>query len=50
MVLNNQKEDAQISKEITLPTFIPGSTLPYLGKNYKLKIAPDKVEDRTKTI
>ena len=27
-----------------MPTFLPGSTLPYFGKNYKLKIVSDKEE------
>jgi predicted metal-dependent hydrolase len=37
-ILNKQKEYIQTSKEIIFPTFLPGSTLPYLGKNYNLKI------------
>src|SRR5215218_5485490 len=37
-ILTKQKEYTHSSKEIILPTFLLGSTLPYLGKNYKLKI------------
>ena len=37
-ILKKQKEYREMSPEVLKPTFKDGSTLPYLGKNYPLKI------------
>ena len=37
-ILKKQKEYRDMSPEVLKPTFKDGSTLPYLGKNYPLKI------------
>jgi predicted metal-dependent hydrolase len=37
-ILKKQKEYREMSPEVLKPTFEDGSTLPYLGKNYPLKI------------
>ena len=37
-ILKKQKEYSELNPEILKPTFEVGSTLPYLGKNYPLKI------------
>lgn len=36
-----QKEDEYSAPEIILPSFLPDSTLPYLGKNYNLRLVSD---------
>ena len=41
-ILKKQKEDEHNFQEINKSTFLPGSTLPYLGKNYIIKIVSDK--------
>ena len=37
-ILKKQKEYEHRSQEIIAPTFLPDSVLPFLGKNYKLRI------------
>jgi predicted metal-dependent hydrolase len=37
-ILKKQKQYQESIPEIILPTFVENSTLPYLGKNYHLKI------------
>ena len=41
-ILKKQKEYEHSSQEIIDPTFLPDSTLPYLGKNYNIKIVSNK--------
>jgi len=41
-ILKKQKEYEHSSQEILIPTFLPDSTLPFLGKNYNIKIVSDK--------
>jgi predicted metal-dependent hydrolase len=40
-IIKKQKEYEYTPQEIFRPTFLPNSTIPYLGKNYKLKIVYD---------
>ena len=37
-ILKKQREDEESSREIISPTFLPDFTVPYLGKNYTIKI------------
>jgi predicted metal-dependent hydrolase len=43
-ILKKQREYKEITSEIIKPTFEEGSTLPYLGKNYPIKILRDQSE------
>ena len=38
-ILKKQKQYQQMIQDIIIPTFEENSTLPYLGKNYRLKIS-----------
>ena len=38
-IIKKQKEYEHTPQEILSPTFLPNSTLPYLGKNYNVKIS-----------
>ena len=49
-ILKKQKEYEHSSYEIIIPTFLPDSTLPYLGKNYKLKIIVSDREGKQNSI
>jgi len=46
-ILEKQRRQKEKAKErgIVKPTFLPSSTLPYLGKNYKLKITGGRDKD-----
>ena len=45
-ILKKQKEYEHSSYEIIIPTFLPDSTLPYLGKNYNLRIVSDNYDKK----
>ena len=49
-ILKKQKEYEYSYKEIIAPTFLVNSTLPYLGKNYKLKIIVSDREGKQNSI
>ena len=49
-IIKKQKEYEHIQKDIIKPTFLPDSTLPYLGKNYPIKLVPNTLgNEKTKT-
>ena len=49
-IIKKQKEYDYIQKDIMKPTFLPDSTLPYLGKNYPIKLVYNTNEkERNKT-
>jgi predicted metal-dependent hydrolase len=54
-IINKQKEYRQKIPEITKPTFLDGSTVPYLGHNYEIELIKyanneDKIEFNDKFI
>jgi predicted metal-dependent hydrolase len=51
-ILEKQRRQKEKAKErgIVKPTFLPSSTLPYLGKNYKLKTIAGRDEDSIKLV
>lgn len=49
-ILKKQKEYEHSSQEIIDPTFLPDSTLPYLGENYKLRIVSYKEKKNQNSI
>jgi predicted metal-dependent hydrolase len=48
-IINKQKEYEYRHKDIIKPTFLPDSTLPYLGKNYPIKLVTNTPNNKTKT-
>ena len=49
-ILKKQKEDEYSLREILAPTFLPGSTIPYLDKNYNIKIVVGKKKNSVELV
>jgi predicted metal-dependent hydrolase len=49
-ILKKQREDEDSTREIISPTFLPNSTLPYLGKNYTIRIMVRDKEEKQNSI